>query len=69
MYCIGPPGIEPGLHPPHGRVLPAYSGPPSSHYSALMLESLAHGPLAQLVERVIRIDEASGSNPLGSTPP
>ena len=31
-----------------------------------MLES-PHGPLAQLVERVIRIDEASGSNPLGST--
>ncbi len=25
------------------------------------------GPIAQLVERVIRIDEASGSNPLGST--
>ena len=24
---IGLPGIEPGLHPPHGRVLPAYSGP------------------------------------------
>ncbi len=24
---VGPPGIEPGLHPPHGRVLPVYYGP------------------------------------------
>jgi len=27
LTSFGPPGIEPGLHPPHGRVLPAYSGP------------------------------------------
>ncbi len=24
---IGLPGIEPGLHPPHGRVLPVYYSP------------------------------------------
>ena len=24
---VGPPGIEPGLHPPHGCVLPVYYGP------------------------------------------
>ncbi len=24
---VGLPGIEPGLHPPHGRVLPVYYSP------------------------------------------
>ena len=24
---VGLPGVEPGLHPPHGRVLPSYSSP------------------------------------------
>ena len=28
---------------------------------------VVNGPVAHLVERVIRIDEASGSSPLGST--
>ena len=27
---VGPPGVEPGLHPPHGRVLPVYYGPSSA---------------------------------------
>ncbi|TSC70704.1 MAG: hypothetical protein G01um101449_291 [Parcubacteria group bacterium Gr01-1014_49] len=27
MFCVGPPGIEPGLHAPEACVLPAYSGP------------------------------------------
>ena len=27
MFIVGPSGIEPDLHPPHGRVLPVYYGP------------------------------------------
>ena len=27
LKTVGPPGIEPGLHPPHGCVLPVYYGP------------------------------------------
>ena len=27
MFCVGPPGIEPGLYEPESYVLPAYSGP------------------------------------------
>ncbi len=36
---------------------------------AILLEFAwsGYGPVAHLVERVIRIDEASGSSPLGST--
>ena len=26
-FLVGVPGIEPGLHPPHGRVLPVYYTP------------------------------------------
>ncbi len=32
-----------------------------------MIARIQIGPVAHLVERVIRIDEASGSSPLGST--
>ena len=39
------------------------------YYIANMLKSPMFGPLAQLVERVIRIDEVSGSIPLWSTIP
>ena len=31
MLFIGPPGIEPGLYPPHGHVLPIYYGPSRLH--------------------------------------
>ncbi len=27
FFLVGLPGIEPGLHPPHGRVLPIYYSP------------------------------------------
>ena len=27
VKLVGLPGIEPGLHPPHGRVLPVYYSP------------------------------------------
>ena len=101
---IGPPGIEPGLHPPHGRVLPVYYGPhveegstrhpvcyPNGmrdrigasnrygpnrpkiarpYYTApadSVLKLPLRGPIAQLVERVIRIDEVRSSTLLGST--
>ena len=39
-----------------------------SHYTAFMIESLVYGgPIAQLVERVIRIDEVRSSTLLWST--
>ena len=32
---VGVPGIEPGLHPPHGRVLPVYYTPKLIYYIRL----------------------------------
>lgn len=34
---FGLPGIEPGLHPPHGRVLPVYYSPLPLHLSYLQV--------------------------------
>ncbi len=45
---FGPPGIEPGLHPPHGCVLPVYYGPSSTRVlvGPLGIEPSLHAPEA-----------------------
>ena len=45
----------------------AYSGTIPQEVGYAKIALVYYGPLAQLVERVIRIDEVSGSTPLGST--
>jgi hypothetical protein len=35
-FLVGVPGIEPGLHPPHGRVLPVYYTPIAYYFVAVI---------------------------------